>query len=105
MARPLLIITGPTASGKSDLALHLAQSLGGEIISCDSMQLYRGCDIATAKPTALEQAQLRHHLIDHVRPNQRFSAAQWAAAAREAIDDIEKTRASAHCMVEGPDFT
>lgn len=87
--KPLLILTGPTASGKSSLALHVAQSRGGEIISCDSMQIYRGCDIATAKPTHLERAQIPHHLLDICEPNQRFSAAQWAEYARIAIEDIE----------------
>ncbi len=88
--KPLLVITGPTASGKSSLALRLAENLGGEIVSCDSMQIYRGCDIATAKPTPLERARIPHHLLDICDPDERFSAAQWATAAREAIEDIEK---------------
>ncbi|MBW3635053.1 MAG: tRNA (adenosine(37)-N6)-dimethylallyltransferase MiaA [Armatimonadetes bacterium] len=88
--KPLLVITGPTASGKSNLALHLAKNLGGEIVSCDSMQIYRGCDIATAKPTPLERARIPHHLLDVCDPDERFSAAQWAIEAREAIENIEK---------------
>lgn len=86
---PLLVITGPTASGKSGLALQLGEVLGGEIVSCDSMQIYRGCDIATAKPTPEEQARVPHHLIDICDPNQRFSAAQWAGEARRIISEIE----------------
>jgi tRNA dimethylallyltransferase len=85
----LLIVTGPTASGKSALAMVLCDKLDGEIVSCDSMQIYRGCDIATAKPTPEERARIPHHLIDICDPNERFSAAQWAAQARDAISDIE----------------
>lgn len=85
----MLILTGPTASGKSALALELCQQLDGELVSADSMQIYRGCDIATAKPTRDEQKWVRHHLIDILEPNQRFSAAQWAADARKAIGEIE----------------
>jgi tRNA dimethylallyltransferase len=85
----LLIVTGPTASGKSALAMVLCDKLGGEIVSCDSMQIYRGCDIATAKPTPEERAQIPHHLLDICDPNERFSAAQWAARASEVIADIE----------------
>ena len=86
----LLVITGATASGKSALALRLAQILDGEIIACDSMQIYRGCDIATAKPAPLERAQIAHHLLDVCDPDERFSAARWAENARNAIEDIEK---------------
>lgn len=85
----LLIVTGPTASGKSSLALELCERLNGEIVSCDSMQIYRGCDIATAKPTSQERAQVPHHLLDICDPSERFSAAQWAARANETIADIE----------------
>jgi tRNA dimethylallyltransferase len=84
----LLLITGPTASGKSTFALNLAQHLNGEIVSADSMQIYRECNIATAKPTPREQQLIPHHLIDIIDPTVRFSAAMWADAAREAIAQI-----------------
>ena len=64
MNRPALAVVGPTASGKSALALSLAERFGGEIVSCDSMQVYRGMDVGTAKPTAEERARVRHHMID-----------------------------------------
>lgn len=86
---PLLCILGPTASGKSGLALEIAARVGGEIVSCDSMQIYRGCDIATAKPTRAEQRQVPHHLLDICDPNQRFSAAEWTNQARKSIAEIE----------------
>ncbi|RYG53271.1 tRNA (adenosine(37)-N6)-dimethylallyltransferase MiaA, partial [bacterium] len=89
LAPELLVITGPTASGKSALAVRLCEKLGGEIISCDSMQIYRGCDIVTAKPTLEERGGIPHHLLDICDPNERFSAAQWAAQARDWISDIE----------------
>lgn len=84
----ILVIAGPTASGKSALAMKLAESLEGEIISCDSMQVYRGMDIGSAKPTAEEQARIPHHLIDVADPMEEFSAAKYARMAREAIGDI-----------------
>jgi tRNA dimethylallyltransferase len=84
----LLIICGPTASGKSDLALKLAHMLGGEIINADSMQVYAGMDIGTAKPSAEERSRVPHHLIDIVRPDQPFSAADFAEVADTAIRDI-----------------
>ena len=83
----ILAIVGPTASGKSALALALAEKLNGEIISCDSMQVYRRMDIGTAKPTAEEQAAVRHHLIDVAEPDESFSAADYVAFAVEAIED------------------
>ena len=70
---PLLCITGPTASGKSALAVRLAQLLGGEVVSCDSMQIYRGMDIGTAKPTAEEMCGVPHHMIDIVSPDEDYS--------------------------------
>ncbi len=83
-----LCIAGPTASGKSVLALQLAQELGGEIISVDSAQVYRGMDVGTAKPSAAERAAVPHHLIDIIEPNAAYSAAQFARAARRLIDEI-----------------
>ncbi len=87
--KSLLCIVGPTASGKSALALALCERIGGEIVSCDSLQIYRGCDIGTAKPTRAERESVPHHLLDICDPNQRFSAAQWAQKARETLAEIE----------------
>ncbi len=84
----IVIVCGPTASGKSDLALRLAETVDGEIVNADSMQLYRGMDIGTAKPTPRQQQEVRHHLIDLVAPDQPFSAADFATAADAAIADI-----------------
>ena len=69
----IVAIVGPTASGKSSLVFRLAREVRGEIISADSMQVYRGMDIGTAKPTAEEQAGIRHHLISIVNPDEEFS--------------------------------
>ena len=84
----LLIICGPTASGKSELALRLAHDLDAEIINADSMQIYCGLDVGTAKPTPEQQAEIRHHLIDVANPVQPFSAADFCTAADAAIRDI-----------------
>jgi tRNA dimethylallyltransferase len=84
----LIAIVGPTASGKSELALELARARGGEIISCDSLQVYRGMDIGSAKPTAEERALVRHHLIDVAEPDHDFSAAEYARQARAALRDV-----------------
>jgi tRNA dimethylallyltransferase len=83
-----LIMTGPTASGKSALALELAERIGGEIISMDSMTLYRGMDIGTAKPTIAEQARVPHHLLDAFDPWESATVAWWLAAAEAACADI-----------------
>ena len=84
----ILAVVGPTASGKSALALALAERYGGEIVSCDSMQVYRGMDIGTAKPSKEEQARVRHHLIDVVEPTDPYSCADFVEAASLAIEDI-----------------
>lgn len=84
----LIAVVGPTASGKTALAIALAKELGGEIVSADSMQIYRGMDIATAKPTPEEMAEVPHHLIGFWPPEKHFSVAQYAILAREKIDDI-----------------
>ena len=84
----LLCLVGPTASGKSALALRLAEQLGGEIVSADSMQIYRGFDIGTGKPTAAERALVPHHLLDVAEPLEYWDAAQWAEKAAGAILDI-----------------
>jgi len=88
MPPKILVICGPTASGKSDLALELARRLDGEIVNADSMQLYRGMDIGTAKPTPEQRAEIPHHLIDVADPDQPFSAADFAGAAEAAIRGI-----------------
>jgi tRNA dimethylallyltransferase len=89
---PLLVILGPTASGKSALALALAERLSGgaEILSVDSMQVYRGMDIGTAKPTPAEQARVRHHLIDIVEPNEPFTVARFVELADAVIADAAR---------------
>lgn len=84
----VIAIAGPTASGKSALALGVASRLGGEIVSVDSMQVYRGLDIGTAKPSPAERALCPHHLIDIVDPAESFSVAAFQALARGAIADI-----------------
>lgn len=91
MARRALLIpavVGPTASGKTALSLSLARALGGEILCCDSMQIYREMDIGTAKPTAAEQALVPHHLVDIADPRTPFSAADYVAAATPVIEDL-----------------
>lgn len=84
----LPIIVGPTAGGKSALALAIAEEIGGEIVSCDSMQIYKRMDIGTAKPTAEEMSRVKHHMIDIVEPWENFSCADYARLAGEAVDDI-----------------
>jgi tRNA dimethylallyltransferase len=88
-APSIIAIVGPTASGKSALGIELALHLGGEIINCDSVQLYEGIQIATAKVPSEERRGVQHHLIDFVSPRINFSAADWARAAIEKIDEIE----------------
>ena len=85
---PLIAVAGPTASGKTSLAVELCIRLGGEVVSADSMQLYRGMDIATAKPTPEEMRGVPHHLVDFLDIGSEFSVADYVAAAHEAIGDI-----------------
>lgn len=87
-SRNPIYLAGPTAVGKSSAALALAERVDGEIISADSMQVYRGLDIGAAKPTPAEQARVRHHLIDICDLGEFFDAAQFAALAKTAIEDI-----------------
>ncbi len=84
----IVVVTGPTASGKTSLAVELARRLGGEIVNADSQQVYRGLDVGTAKPTPLERASARHHLLDLVDPGQGMDAARYQALADAAISDI-----------------
>ena len=83
-------LTGATASGKSELGLHLAELLKAEIISLDSMALYRGMDIGTAKPTIAEQARVPHHLLDVIDPHDEFSVAQYLEAAAKCVQEIQQ---------------
>ena len=85
-------IAGPTASGKTALAVELALKLDGEVVNFDSVQIYRGIEIATAKPTADERRGVPHHLIDYVDPNVNYTAADWARDAVEKIAEIESRR-------------
>lgn len=84
----IIAVAGPTASGKTALALELAERFNGEIISCDSMQIYRGMDIGTAKPNAEELSRIPHHLIDIADPCQHFSCAEYKILAESAVADI-----------------
>ena len=84
----ILCVVGPTASGKTDYAVALALKCGGEVVSCDSMQIYKHMDIGTAKPTADEMKGVKHHMIDIIEPNESFSVARFSEMARECIDDI-----------------
>ncbi len=86
---PLLCIVGPTASGKSALALRLAEALGGEILSADSMQIYRGFDVGTGKPTVDERASVPHHLVDVAGALETWDAARWADEAVRRIAEIQ----------------
>jgi len=96
MAKPILpspiscsiLISGPTAVGKSEIALQLAEQLGGEIISVDSMQVYRGLDIGTAKPSASDRARVPHHLIDICDLTESFDAAKFARRAHRVVGEI-----------------
>jgi tRNA dimethylallyltransferase len=85
---PVLCIVGPTGSGKSGLALQLAKELNGEIVNCDSLQVFRGFDIGTAKPSPAERAAIPHHLIDIAAPGDEFTAGEFARRAREVIPTI-----------------
>jgi tRNA dimethylallyltransferase len=89
LAEPLWVVAGPTASGKSALALELAERAGAEILSMDSMAVYRRMDIGTAKPTAHERARVPHHLIDLVEPRATFDTARWCEAAAAAAAAVQ----------------
>ena len=84
----IVILLGPTGVGKSNLSLNLAGTLGGEIVSADSMQVYQGMDIGTAKPSSEDRKRIPHHLIDVVTPDQPFHAARYQVLGRKAIDEI-----------------
>jgi len=97
---PVIAVCGPTASGKTGLAVALAEHFDGEVLSFDSMQLYKGMDVATAKPTVEEMHGIPHHMIDCVDPSERFSVARYKEAADRIIDEI-RSRGKNVIMVGG----
>ena len=88
MGKELIILCGPTASGKSAVAMALCEQIGGELVSCDSMQLYRGMDIGTAKPTLTDRQRVPHHMIDVLDPEEKCSAAKYRELATPVIEGI-----------------
>lgn len=84
----VIVICGPTASGKTDLSIELAKRINGEIVSCDSMQIYKEMDIGTAKPTVEEMQGIKHYLLDFIYPNERYSVADYKKDAKKAIRKI-----------------
>src|SRR6185437_3645862 len=84
-----IFLAGPTAAGKSEIALALAEKIGGEIISVDSMQVYRGLDIGTAKPSPAEREKIPHHLIDVCELAENFDAAQFMRLSQKAVEEIQ----------------
>jgi tRNA dimethylallyltransferase len=89
---PLPIVLGPTGSGKSELAIHIAHAIGGEIVNFDSLQVYRGFDIGTAKVPETERCGLPHHLLDVAEPGQHFTAGDYARVARASLREIAARR-------------
>ncbi len=87
---PLLVVAGPTASGKTRLAIDLARRYGGEVVSADSMQIYQGMAIGTAQPTREEMGEIPHHLVGFLPPGERFSVADYVELARKTIADIHR---------------
>ena len=90
MKPKVIVIVGPTASGKTALSIELAKKINGEIVSCDSMQIYKKMDIGSAKPTLEEMQGIKHYMIDIIEPNQRFSVAEYKKQAEVAIEEILK---------------
>lgn len=88
MSREIIVICGPTAVGKTKYAIETALHVGGEVVSCDSMQLYKYMDIGSAKPTPEEQRQVRHYLVDEIDPRESFSVAKYKRLAKAAIEEI-----------------
>jgi tRNA dimethylallyltransferase len=101
--KPIYAIVGPTASGKTELGVELALQIGGEIINCDSVQIYQGIQIATAKPSVEEMRGVPHHLIGYVSPNVNYTAADWAEDAVRKIIEIEE-RDNVPILVGGTGF-
>ncbi|MDQ1591750.1 MAG: tRNA dimethylallyltransferase [Pyrinomonadaceae bacterium] len=102
-AQPIIAVVGPTASGKSDLGIELALRFDGEIINCDSVQVYQGIEIATAKVPLAERRGVPHHLLDFVPPAVNYTAGAWAAAAAEKIAQVE-ARGRLALLVGGTGF-
>lgn len=90
MSEPLVVLAGPTAVGKTELAVELCRRFGAEVISADSVQVYRGLDIGSAKPTPAERAAAPHHLIDVAGPEEEFDAARFAALAEQALAGLRR---------------
>ena len=88
MGGKVFVIAGPTASGKTALSIALAKAAGGEIVSADSMQIYRGMDFGTAKATAEDRAAVPHHMLDAADPGENFSVARYVEEASACCDDI-----------------
>ena len=88
MKPKVIVIVGPTASGKTALSIELAKKINGEIISCDSMQIYKKMNIGSAKPTIEEMQGIKHYMIDIVEPDERFSVAEYKKRAEQAIEEI-----------------
>ncbi len=103
LKKPIYAIVGPTASGKTEIGVELALRIGGEIINCDSVQIYKDIQIATAKPSIEEMRGVPHHLIDYVSPNVNYTAADWAKDATEKIYEIE-ARGNTAVLVGGTGF-
>ena len=101
--RPIFAIAGPTCSGKTALGVRLAKHVGGEVVNFDSVQLYQGIEVATAKPTEEEKQGIPHHLIDYVDPNVNYTAADWARDAAPKIAEIER-RGKFPILVGGTGF-
>jgi tRNA dimethylallyltransferase len=91
----IVVIVGPTGAGKTQLAIDLAERIGGEVVSCDSQQVYVGMDIGTGKATAAERARVPHHLLDVIRPDEEMTAARFVALADAAIAELAARGASA----------
>ena len=86
--RNIIAVAGPTAAGKTEFAIQIAKAIDGEVVSCDSMQLYKYMDIGSAKPTPEQMAEVPHHLVDLIDPRDEFSVAKYQKLAKDAIDDI-----------------
>ncbi len=100
---PIYAIAGPTASGKTELGIRLAEAVNGEVVNFDSVQIYKILQVATAKPTIEERRGIPHHLIDYVEPTENYTAADWAIDAASAIEDVE-SRGKTPIFVGGTGF-
>ena len=103
MECPLIVIAGPTGAGKTALAIDMAAALGGEIVNCDSLQLYRGFDVGTAKTPVADRRNIPHHLIDVLDPSDGYSSGEYARLARQAVAEIS-SRGCLPIVVGGSGF-